>query len=117
MIKVYKAIFHLNEEEKAGDVFRSVENLITDMESEGEEVEVEILANSSGVKAFRLDSEKNRKRIKSLIEKGVIIAICSNTLNKLNLSEEDIIKEASIVKSGVGELTRRQYNGWSYIKL
>ncbi|MDY0375213.1 MAG: DsrE family protein [Desulfobacterium sp.] len=113
---MYKTIFHLDEEEKITDVLRNINNLLQDMESEGEKIEIEVLANSNGVKAFKKNRDKNRDKIKNVLEKNVKIALCNNSLKKLELTKEDFIDEAFIVTSGVGELTRKQYNEWAYIK-
>lgn len=113
---MYKVIFHLNEEEKTKDVLRNIKNLLEDMKNENERIEVELLAHSSGVEAFKKTSKENKEEIKSLLEKGVEISLCNNTLKTLNLKKEDFIEEAVIVSSGVGELTKKQNEGWSYIK-
>ncbi|MGO1470416.1 MAG: DsrE family protein [Tissierella sp.] len=113
---MYKVIFHLDDEGRVGVVYRGIMNLLHDMETEGEEVEVELLANSSGVKPFMKDKEENKEAIDLLLEKGVKIALCNNTLRVLYLTKKDFVHEATIVKSGVGELTRKQHEGWGYIK-
>lgn len=113
---MYKTVFHLDQEEKIVDVIRNIGNLLEDMEDTGEEIQIEILANGSGVKPFRKENEDNKEEIKDLLEKNVKIAICSNTLKKLELTKDDFIEKTDIVASGVGELTRKQNNGWAYIR-
>lgn len=113
---MYKVIFHLDDEFKVGDVYRNIMNLLKDMEDEGQEVEVELLANSSGVKPFLKDREENREAIDLMLEHGVKIAVCNNTLRVLYVTKKDFVEECIVVKSGVGELTRKQNSGWAYIK-
>lgn len=113
---MYKTIFHLDQEEKIVDLIRNIGNLLEDIEKAGEEIEIEILANGSGVKPFKKDNADKKEEIDELLEKNVKIAICSNTLKKLELTKDDFIEKADMVASGVGELTRKQNNGWAYIK-
>lgn len=113
---MYKAIFHLDDEARVGIAYRGIMNLLHDMETEGEKVDVELLANSTGVKPFMKEREENKEAISLMLEKGVSIAICNNTLRTLYLTKEDFVDEAIVVKSGVGELTRKQNAGWAYIK-
>ncbi len=86
------------------------------MEQAGEEVEVEILANASGVKALKKKKLESKEAFENLLEKEVEIMICSNTFNNLGLNKEEMIEGCTLVTSGVGELTRKQQNGWAYIK-
>lgn len=114
---MYKAIFHLDDEGKVGTVYRGIIDLIKEMDDEDEEVEVELLANFSGVRAFMKTNEDNIDGINNLLEKGVKIALCNKTLRVLYLTKENFIEESVVVKSAVGELTRKQSEGWAYIKL
>lgn len=117
MIIMYKVIFYLDDEGKVGTVYRGIMDLINEMEEEGQELEVQLLAGFSGVKPFMKNKEENREGINILLEKGVKIALCNKALRVSYLTKEDFIEEATIVKSAVGELTRKQNNGWAHIKL
>ncbi len=116
MILVYRVIFHLNDEDKAGNVVTNVENIFRDMEDAGEDIKVEILAHSSGVNVFKKINTDYKDRIISLLDKGIDIAICNNTLKANELTKEDFIEEARVVPSGVGELVRKQQKGWAYVR-
>lgn len=113
---MYKVIFHLNEKEKVETACRNIENLLNDIQSSDEKIEVELLVNAAAVNSFKKDDKENHEAIKSILKRGVKIAICNNTLNGLKLSKEDLLKDLVLVTSGVGELTRKQNDGWAYIK-
>lgn len=115
--KVYKTIFHLDDEEKAQKLFNNVKNLLKDMEEAEEELMVEILANSRAIQIFRKNMKENKEAINNLLDNGVKIALCQNSLNGQSLTAKDMVNGAVIVRSGVGELTRKQADGWSYIKV
>lgn len=113
---MYKVVFHLDDEGRVGIAYRAIMNVIKDMEDEGEEVGVQLLCTASGVKPFMKEKEENKEAIDLLLEKGVKIALCNNSLRVLYLTEKDFVEDTIVVKSGVGELTRKQHNGWGYIK-
>lgn len=113
---MYKVIFHLNEEGKAEDTLRSIENLLKDMKEQQEEIKIELIVHSKGVYPFKNNKNANKNKIDSLLNKGVKIILCSNTLESLHLAKEDFIPGIVVVPSGVGELTRKQQEGFLYIK-
>ncbi len=115
-IVLYKVIFHLNEEGKAEDTLRNIENLLKDFKEQGEDIEIELVVHSKGVYPFKSNKNANKSKIEDLLDKGVKISICSNTLESLHLVEEDFISGIVFVSSGVGELTRKQQEGFLYIK-
>ena len=113
MMNKYKAIFHLNESDRAKLTLGNIRNLLQDL---GEsEVEVELLANSDGVKAL-LKTGSFEKVVTKLKDQGVRFAVCSKTLEFMNLTKEAFLEPVEVVSSGSGELVRRQAEGWAYIK-
>ena len=110
---IYRVLFHLDEIEKAPLVFGNIRNVLADL-GEGE-VEAELVANFEGAKAL-LKTGPNADRVKTLAGKGVRFAVCANTLRGMDLGEDDFPEPVEIVSSGMGELVRRQAEGWAYIK-
>ena len=116
VIILYKVLFHLNEEGKAEDTIRNIDNLLKDMEEQNEDIQIELVVHSSGVYPFKINENAHKDKISSLLNKGVKIVVCSNTLKNLHISQNDIMPGISVVSSGVGELTRKQQEGFLYIK-
>lgn len=114
---MYQVIFHLDNEKKAQKLFNNVMNLLKDMKESNEEIEVEVLANSRAIQVFKRSNTKERKRIEGLLGNGVKITLCQNSLDGQELTKEDMLEETILVRSGVGELSRKQSEGWSYIKV
>lgn len=82
---------------------------------EGEQVIIEVLINGRAVGIF----QKNNKilaDIRILSEKGVEFTVCSNSMQHFGLEKADIPAFVGIVASGVGELVRREHEGYAYIK-
>jgi len=47
---------------------------------------------------------------------GVRFLVCEEAAKRLSLSKEDLIEKCSLIKSGIWELIRLQYEGFAYIK-
>ncbi len=115
-MKQYQVIFHLDEEaeEKVQFVLNNIINLLNDLGDET--VEVALLANGPAVKAFRTDEGRYSKSVLELLEREVRIVLCNNALKLFDLEATNLLAEATIVPSGVGELVRKQAEGWAYIR-
>ena len=111
----YRVIFQVNEEDpfRVNLVLNNIQNLIADLGEEN--VEIELVAYSMGVKMF-FNSSPYADMIYSLLKKEVRFASCSNTLNSLNVSPEELIKGITVVPSGIGEIVRKQKEEWIYIR-
>ena len=48
---------------------------------------------------------------------GIDFIACENTMMERKVPKESIIAEATFVKMGIGEIVRKQEQGWSYIKI
>lgn len=111
----YKVIFQVNEEDtfRVNLVLNNIRNLIADLGEEN--LEIELVAYSVGVKIFFKNSPY-ADTVSSLLKKEIIFAACSNTLNSLNITPEEVIKGIKVVPSGIGEIVRKQKEGWIYIR-
>lgn len=115
-IHMYKVIFHANEEEKINQIYNNIMNLMDDLEENNKDLKIEIVANGQGVGPFRKDDKEYGEKVRDLLNMDVKIAICSNTLKKLDFKEDEFLKEIIFVRSGIGELVKKQAQGWIYIK-
>jgi uncharacterized protein len=76
--------------------------------------DVAVLAQAEGIDPVRADGDQS-DHVQSLIEDGVSVKACSNTLDMFDLTEADLVEGVETVSSGVGELTRLQNDGYAYI--
>ena len=113
----YKTIFALNEEgvKKRNIAVKNMTNLLKDLGAEN--VEIELIAYADGVIDFYIKGSEFEEKLTELNNKGVTLAVCSNTLKDKNILAEQLLPFIQIVSSAVGELTRKQAEGWSYIKI
>jgi len=110
----YRVLFHLDE----GSAFRlkltlsNIRNLFADFEV----VEVECVVNGAGVKLFQTPTANELEVIKTLAGRGVCFLVCQHSLAVYGLSKESMLEVVDFVPSGVGELVKKQAEGWAYIK-
>lgn len=110
----YKVLFHADENKKLDLTLKNIENLIKDIGEEN--VEIELVVNSEAISLMLSEANTRTTRIKELANWNVRFAVCSNSMKQLNVKKEELMNEAVVVPSGVGELVRRQAEGWVYIK-
>lgn len=109
----YRALFHLAEAEKTGAVLQAVRNLRVEM---GDEVDVEVVAQGDGIRAFLLMGPY-MDDIRQMNEEGVRFAACANSIRAMMFSRDDFPRSVEVVPSGVGEIVRRQGDGYAYLRL
>ena len=114
--KQYKAIYQLDQNDPhiIEKTFRNINNALSDSRLTGK-LQVELVAFSGGTNAY-LKNSKYEEDLKKLIEKGVVVAQCNNTLKERNISRDSLYNFIAIVPSGNGELIIREQEGWTIIK-
>jgi uncharacterized protein len=82
----------------------------------GDSVQVEVVAHGPGIEI--LVKAKTTQQIKMAVLKkaGVTFEACNNSMKARKLNPGDLVAEAAIVPSGVGEVILKQEQGWSYLK-
>jgi intracellular sulfur oxidation DsrE/DsrF family protein len=115
-LKSYHAIYQLdkNDPKVIEKAIRNIYNALTDPRLSGK-VQIELVAFSGGTDAY-LKGGKYEEELKALVEKGVIVAQCNNTLKERKISRDQLYDFIAVVPSGNGELIIRQAEGWSIVK-
>ncbi len=112
----YHTIYQLdnNDPKIIEKTFRNINNALNDPRLKGK-IQIELIAFSGGTDVNLKDS-KYENDLKALIEKGVIVAQCNNSLQERKISRNALYDFIAIVPSGNGELIIRQAQGWSIVK-
>ncbi|MCY0873365.1 MAG: DsrE family protein [Acidianus infernus] len=110
---MYKVIVQIKDEERVPQAIRSVINLYNDLKGDAE---IEVVFHQSAIKAL-VKGNSNEDYVKKLLSSGINVVGCMNSINALNLNVESLIKGISIVQAGVGEIVRKQAEGWIYLSL
>ena len=115
-MKQHRVIFHISEEhiDKVTFALNNILNLLNDLG--GENVDVELLVNGPAVKVFTSKTGEISGLINEVLEHDIDLALCNNALRIFDLNPDDMLSEARVVPSGVGELVRKQNEGWAYIR-
>ena len=114
--KDYYAIYQFdsNDPKLISKGIRNINNALNDERLKGK-VHIELVAFAGGTDIM-LKGSNYENDLKALIEKGVIVAQCSNSLHERNLTRDSIYDFIAVVPSGNGELIIRQAEGWAVVK-
>jgi intracellular sulfur oxidation DsrE/DsrF family protein len=112
----YKAIYQLdsNNPDVVKKAFRNIKNVLNDPRLKGK-IDLELITFSGGTEVMLKDSGY-ADALKELIDKGVIVAQCSNSLQERSLKKDQLYDFIGYVPSGNGELVIRASEGWVIVK-
>ncbi|MBN1218938.1 MAG: DsrE family protein [Anaerolineae bacterium] len=115
-MKQYRVIFHLDEYNgvQITTLLKNIENLITDLGENN--VQIEVVANAEGVNALLKRPNSHTDQIVKLADKGVYFTACAIAIHQIGLTKDKLLEPVDIVRSGIGELVKRQTQGWVYIR-
>jgi intracellular sulfur oxidation DsrE/DsrF family protein len=78
--------------------------------------DVEVVVNGPAVQFF-MRSGPEAAKIRQMIDAGVEVAVCSNSLSRFGYDASSLVAGAEVVPSGVAEVVRAQQAGKNYLKL
>jgi intracellular sulfur oxidation DsrE/DsrF family protein len=109
---MHRAVVHLNDAapEKIQAVLQNITNLYKALDTQ---VQVELVAHGPGLAVATTPATE---QLTSLLQKGLTLCACQNSLTAQNLTPADLLDEAIVVPSGVAHLVTRQTEGWSYLR-
>ena len=111
----YQAVYQLNSdsENSIKGTLRNIQNALDDVRLKGK-LDVELVVHGSGVAVFQKDGPYEEP-LKDLQKRGVILAMCENTMRERKISRDVLFPFISYVPSGNGELIIRQQEDWAII--
>jgi intracellular sulfur oxidation DsrE/DsrF family protein len=77
-------------------------------------VEVEIVALGWGIGMLKFDSPL-ATRVAESLKRGASLQACEVTMGRQKLTKQDMLPDIGYVKAGLGQIIKRQKEGWSYI--
>jgi intracellular sulfur oxidation DsrE/DsrF family protein len=93
-------------------VFRQINNARAQLP----DLEIEVVFHGKAVNAVLKSDTLFTGRVKAAKEKGVTLAVCNNSLKRLQIDPSAVSTNAVVVPSAVVELITKQTLGWSYLK-
>lgn len=93
-------------------VYRQVNNVL----NAAPDTKIEIVFHGNAVYALLNDTGYYKQEILKLHQRGVLFAVCNNSLKKRTIDPKRVLPQAFVVPSAFVEIIRKQQEGWSYIK-
>jgi uncharacterized protein len=93
-------------------VYRQVNNVL----NAAPDTKIEIVFHGNAVYALLNDTGYYKQELLKLHQRGVLFAVCNNSLKKRSIDPKRVIPQAFVVPSAFVEIIRKQQEGWSYIK-
>jgi intracellular sulfur oxidation DsrE/DsrF family protein len=119
-----RVVFHISSDdlELAEQLFSQVELVLQEFSSRGKAIRVNVVANNQGLRLLQSGRSPFGERIRTMHEKydNLLFAACGNTMERFRKEygeEIEVLPEAIVIRSGVTFVSRRQRQGWSYIKV
>lgn len=113
-----KAVYHINEIDKARGLLANVRNHLRDDPS----ARIVVIANGGGIDFLLRDAVDKSgvpfaPALEELVRQGVAFKVCRNTLTSRKLTDAAVAEEAGVVQAAVAEIARLQAReGYVYIK-
>ena len=79
-----------------------------------EKVEIELVALGLGLGVLKLDSTQG-PRVADGLKLGVHVSACEVTMRRQKLGRDDMLPNIGYVPAGLGQVIKRQREGWAYI--
>jgi intracellular sulfur oxidation DsrE/DsrF family protein len=116
--KQEKAVYHVNDSANATAVLNNIRNHL----NANPKAKIVVVTHGPGID-FLLEGAKNKNGnpyeipVQELVSRNVEFRVCNNTLETRNIDQKSVIPEATIVPSGVAEISRLQaQEGYAYLK-
>ena len=77
-------------------------------------VDIDIVALGHGIGVLKLDSPL-ANRVADAVKRGASVQACQVTMRRQKLEKADMLPDIGYVPAGLGEIVKRQKEGWSYI--
>ncbi|MCU0324222.1 MAG: DsrE family protein [Spirosomaceae bacterium] len=79
--------------------------------------EVEIVFHGNGIWMVMTEKTKYNKQLQEFAEKQSIkMVVCENTMKQKKVEKSQLLSFVGTVPMGIGEIIKKQEQGWSYIK-
>jgi len=93
-------------------LYKQINNVLT----AAPDTKIEVVFHSFSIYAMLKDTGYHKAQITDLYKKGVVFAVCNNSLKARNIEPGRVMPEAIIVPAAIIEIVKKQEEGWSYIK-
>jgi len=123
--KVWHVMLHVSTADpvRLNTLLDETEHLLSYSRHSTQKVRIEVLTNGNGLKLLSADGSPYAKRIRRLqreYSKDLTFMACNKALHRLQQDKGihlDLVHGAKVVPSAMGEIIKRQREGWTYIHI
>ena len=119
--KTHQVVFEVTSDgpEKWQGALRNVENAQKSLGAKAGKLVVVTHGKGLGLLLAKNAAEhpEMKEKLAKLHADGVVFAACENTMRRDKIEKKDLVEQATTVDSGVGEVIRKQGDGYVYIKI
>lgn len=112
--KEHKIVFHLASNDTL--VHKALVKQIANVLDYWKTAQIEVVVHNSGIGFMKQDEARYAKEIQALNTRGVVFAVCENTLKQRKIEKSQILTNATFVPVGIAEIVLKEEDGWSYLK-
>lgn len=112
--KEHRIVFHLATSDTLAQ--KALVKQLSNVLEYWDTAKIEVVVHNNGVNFMKQDEARFAKEIADLRQRGVVFAVCENTLKQRKIEKNQILPSAVFVPVGLSEIVLRQEEGWSYIK-
>ena len=111
----HNALYVLNsgDENKISSTLRNINNVLNDPRLKGK-LQIELIVFGDAFTVYQ-KTGPYETRLKELVQKGVILAQCENTLIQRKIEKSSLFPFVSFVPTANGEIIIRHYQGWAIV--
>jgi len=112
-----RTVLHLSSDDVAEQemALMNAKNLLEDPTVDNREIR--FVANMRAIFAYVEGESEHADLVRSLAESGVEFKACENAMATLDVSESELLPVVDTVPSAVGEIAKRQAEGYGYLKV
>ncbi len=112
--KQYKIVWEISAKDTSvhSAIFRQINNVLT----LAPDTKIEVVFHGNAISVLTHDSSLHVNKILKEQKRGVIFAICNNSMKRLNVSASRLLPGVQIVPVAIMEVVKKQEEGYSYIK-
>lgn len=113
-MSTYRVIFQVAESDPKlhEAALRNVRNVALDL---GPGAQLALVAHGAGI-GLVTGQSGFEEQVGELVKTGVEVLACRNTMTRQQISEDRLLPGVEMVTSGLGEIVRRQHEGWAYVR-
>lgn len=96
---------------------QSLVNNLKNLREGWPKAEVEVVFHGNGIFMVMGEKTKHTKQLQEFVEKqNIKMVVCENTMRQKKVEKSQLLPFVGTVPMGIGEIIKKQEQGWSYIK-